>query len=946
MKSDLTCPVEVVSVRIERDDEHTNDNGRIACLIEFFNLSQKVIDSLQLNIVGYDESGERLGGRFVRAAAKGEARARFTGMFMPDHLEGAVRLDAQIEKVWFQDGVVWRREERNEREYTPNTLPPGRELDRLRAVAGPDAQGYAREDDIVWMCVCGRANPTSEDTCRRCERERAHVLKAYSFTAIDATVGRKERMLEQQTKDTLRRSSEQTVKEQDEADRKRRRRRRLMTAVIVLLILLVIGLATLRWGLPYGAHYYAGYEAEQGKLAEAKARYEWVETYWPGMTDAAEQALTLEEQMIRELIDSGEDEKMEQAANRAMELISENAGALYVDAMMARAELAIENKEYDKAEELLTMLPGEEAAVQLHRELVYTIASEAMAAEDYETAIERFDSLGEYEDAAAQKEECIYLHGKALMADGQYEQAAEQLMLVSGRTGVIALIRQCRYALALEKQEAGALEEAAELFESLGIYEEAETRGKACRYEIGMDLLGEGELAAAAEQLKLAEDYEDAKERFADAAMTLGSRALESEDWQEAIRWLGELESSEENDELLNTARYGYAQQLEDDGRLEQAAAEFAKMGDYEDARERALKIEYALAERALDVSLEDALVRFEALGDYEDAPERVTDCRYRLANELYAAGDYARALSSYETLDDHADSREQARRCRYALGKQAMEAQDYEDAQAYFEACGAYLDAEELAMQARYALAQAAYDAGEYERAAQLFGALGSYQDAKARVTASEDAWLGEGYTGAQMDMEVGNYEGVIAALEEVTDAELPERYADIPELYEQACLARAQELIAMDRPLDALPFLRRIEGNKTASNLMDAYVYRIIGRWKDARGTQYVFREDGTCTIADRNAYFGGRNYEIFVGDAPYPTSGGYVVVSIKKNTATLREAGTESTVRLTYLGEPTPIEAQADDAEAAEDTDAQDGEKTPGEDAAEADGQEQTE
>lgn len=926
MKSDLTCPVEVVNVRIERDEENTNDNGRIVCLIEFLNLSQKTIDSMQLNIVGYDGEGARLGGRFVRAAAKGEGRTRFSGTFMPDHLEGAVRIDANIEKVWFQDGVIWRREERNEREYTPNALPPGRELDRLRAVAGPDAQGYAREDDIVWMCVCGRANPTSEDRCRRCERERAHVLKAYSFAAIDATAGRKERMLEQKTMDTLRRSSEQTVKEQDAVDRRRRRRRALMTAAIVLLCLLAAGLAFLRWGLPYGTIYLAGLDAVEGELDKAKARYEWVEAHWPGMTDAASHAQAIEQAMIEALIASGEDAQLEEAATRAQALTTQDALALYTEAMLARAELAIGSGETDKAEAILLSMPEEEAAVQMHRELVYAIATDAMQAEDYPTAIERFGELDEYSDAAAQREECIYLYGRALMQAGEYEQAAQQLLLVSGRSGVLALIRQCRYALALEKQEAGELEEAAALFESLGIYEEAETRGKACRYQIGMNLLGEGELAAAAEQLRLAEDYEDAQARFADVATTLGSRAMESEDWQEAIRWFSELESSEENDAALSRARYAYAEQLEQDGQLEQAAAEFSRLGEYEDAPSRALAIEYALAERAMETSLEDALVRFEAMGDYEDAQTRAQECRYRLAGESYAAGQYEDALSAYLALDDYADSAEQARRCRYALGAQAMDAAQYAQAQAYYEACGAYLDAEELATQARYAQAQAAYDAGEYQSAAQQFDALGSYQDAKARAAQSEDAWLGECHTSAQMDMEVGHYEGVIEALEGVVDAELPERYADIPQLYEQACLARAQELIDMRRPLDALPFLRRIEAdNSTAQELLEAYVYRIIGRWRDSAGTEYVFREDGTCTIGGEDGYFSGHDYQINVGETPYPTSGGYSLVRLRNGVATLRDARTEATVRLTYLGEPTPPEHQS--------------ESTPGE----ADGQE---
>ena len=143
MKSDLTCPVEIVRVTIQRETEDTNENGQILCLIDFFNLSDKVIDSIQMNIICFDAEDQRLGGRLVRAGAHGEPRERFSGAFAPEHVENVARVEAAVEKVWYQDGVIWRREERNVREYIPNALPPGRELDRLRSVAGPDAVGYA-----------------------------------------------------------------------------------------------------------------------------------------------------------------------------------------------------------------------------------------------------------------------------------------------------------------------------------------------------------------------------------------------------------------------------------------------------------------------------------------------------------------------------------------------------------------------------------------------------------------------------------------------------------------------------------------------------------------------------------------------------------------------------------------------------------------------------------
>ena len=297
MKSDLTCPVEVVHVAIQRETEDTNENGQILCLIDFFNLSDKVIDSIQMNIICFDAEEKRIGGRLVRAGAHGEPRENFSGAFAPEHVENVARVEASVEKVWYQDGVIWRREERNVREYTPNALPPGRELDRLRSVAGPDAVGYAREDDKVWLCVCGRANRTSDDSCLRCGRDRAHTVKAYSFAAIDSTLGRKERMLEEQTRETLRRSSEQTVEQMKAVQKKQKKQKKRLRTAILLLALVALLLAAARWGVPYAMSLFAQDKLDRGLAADAKELYALIDRYWPeefgakaGM-DAAEQKI-------------------------------------------------------------------------------------------------------------------------------------------------------------------------------------------------------------------------------------------------------------------------------------------------------------------------------------------------------------------------------------------------------------------------------------------------------------------------------------------------------------------------------------------------------------------------------------------------------------------------------------------------------------------------------
>ena len=915
MKSDLTCPVEVVSVAIQRENEDTNENGQILCYIEFFNLSDKVIDSIQMNIICFDAEDTRLGGRLVRAGAHGEPRERFNGAFAPEHVDGVARVEALVEKVWYQDGVIWRREERNVREYTPNALQPGRELDRLRSVAGADAVGYAREDDTVWLCVCGRANRTSDDKCLRCGRERAQTLKAYSFATIDSTVGRKERLLEEQTRENLRRSSEQTVQEMKTEQKKRKKQTRRFKVIIGLLSTAAIVLAMARWGVPYGASLYAKDKLDRGLAADAKDIYAFIDRYWAGEFGAKEGMDAAERKIIDGLMNVGTDSAYEQAAERAEALGDEQRKQ---NAIIARARLAMDSGDNDKAETLLTPLADSEEALALLHELIYKIAAAAKEQLDYPTAIERFASLGDYSDAAAQREDSVYLYGRQLMRAGEYQAACDQFMLVSDVGDAVALIRQCRYALAAEQQKAGEYEAAAELYESLGVYEEAETRAKYCRYMAGVYALGAGELEKAADQLKLAGDYEDAADRFGDAALTLGSAAMEAGDYQTAIHWLEQLPRDAETAKALDGAIYAYADQLEQEGQRETAATEFYSLGSYQDAQARGNALEYALAmeEKAADV--ESALDRFELLGDYQDARAQAEACRYAIAQKAYEQGQYEEAMEGFEALGDFSDAAAQAQRCRYALAQAAYDRGEYDTAAALYEACGAYLDAEDGVLRARYAAADALFEAGEYELAAKDFSELGSYEDAKQRVAASEDAWLGRTYNSAKLDMELGDYTAVVDELEAYQQSDLPERYADMRDMYEQACLSRAQELIAQNRPLDALPLLEKIPSSKTAQKLMDAYVYQLIGRWKDTRGTEYIFRRDGSCRIDGKEGYFGGKNYEITVGEEPYPTTGEYSVVSVKNKAVTLRGLQSGKTIRLNYLGEPTPKEEAADEGD----------------------------
>ena len=278
----------------------------------------------------------------------------------------------------------------------------------------------------------------------RCERERTQVLKDYSFSAIDSTVGQKERSLEQQSKVSLRKSSEQTVRHMTQQKKAEKKRRRRVGRVIALLVFVVVILAALRWGLPYGVNLYAQHQLDKGLAADAKAAFAWVNAYWPGFGGAGERAQQAEQVIIEGLISAGTDEALESAAQRSLALETADAKALHEKAVIARANLVWKAGDTGKAEMLLRTLGESDKAKALISELIYEVADAAQEKLDYPAAIERFGELGEYEDAPERRDECIYLYGRQLMREGRFVEATDQFMQVTGETDAIALIRQCR----------------------------------------------------------------------------------------------------------------------------------------------------------------------------------------------------------------------------------------------------------------------------------------------------------------------------------------------------------------------------------------------------------------------------------------------------------------------------------------------------------------------
>ena len=174
MLIDLTCPAEVFRTMLPTEDIP-------AVTLTLFNLSDRVIASVEVTVRLLSAAGaekERM--TFRGRALNGRPHSTFP-MNVPMAPAAGVRsADVIIDKVWFADKEVWRRNDDNLTEYTPNALPVSVPLTQLRYTAGETAVGYPDQQDGLWVCVCGRPNPDLFSVCARCRRDKAVVFTMWS----------------------------------------------------------------------------------------------------------------------------------------------------------------------------------------------------------------------------------------------------------------------------------------------------------------------------------------------------------------------------------------------------------------------------------------------------------------------------------------------------------------------------------------------------------------------------------------------------------------------------------------------------------------------------------------------------------------------------------------------------------------------------------------------
>ena len=566
---DLTCPAEVFGTVLPTEEIP-------AAVLTLFNLSDRVIVSAEVMLRLLDKYGAEIEKLSFRGRAlNGRPRSTFT-MTVPCAAAGVCTAEVSVEKVWFRDNEVWRRNPANAVEYTPNALPVSRALTNLQYVAGETAVGFPVMQNGLWICVCGRPNPEEETVCVRCGRQRDAVFASCSPEAVEAAVNMREKQLDLNSRsmreDTIRL---QRLREEEYRAKQARRSRRVRLAVCLVLALALC--AGIRFAAVPGLQLLAGRRAlDSGDPEGAKKVFESLGTFggadkmiaeceWISARTKADESRTPEElaeasALLRSLPDNPEALQKanetdlararlllakgeRKAAEEALEQVPEGTGdreAILRDCRMAEAQDLLERGEYETARAIfleLTDLPG---TGDLAAECLYRPAAERMAAEDWDGAIELLSRIPDYRDSRSLTLQCHYRKAAALEEAGDLEGAASEFLMAgewgdaAERTAGITL----KQADALF--EAGDLRGAHALYASLPDNEECAEKDRICRVSLAKDAVNSLEYTLALELLEgVPDSYENAGTLRTEQK---AKAAVKQEDFETAVSLLQPLD--------------------------------------------------------------------------------------------------------------------------------------------------------------------------------------------------------------------------------------------------------------------------------------------------------------------------------------------------------------------------------------------------------------------
>ena len=819
MLIDLTCPAEVFQAELPTEEIP-------AVSLALYNLSDRVIVSAEVTLRLLGGSGAEKERVVYRARAlNGRPHSTFRMNVPCTAHAGARSADVTVDKVWFNDNEVWRREQSASVEYTPNALPVSKALMDLKFAAGETAVGFPSQQDGLWVCVCGRPNPDGETVCVRCRRPKELVFARFTREAVEKQISQRERQLDLNTRSAREDTARLQRLREEEFNRAQERRKRRRHLAWSLPLLAVIAALLLGVAEPVLRVVSVNLAMEQGNWEGASRILERMGDF-PG---AKEKMRECAWQLARQQAERAETpEEMEAAADalRAVEGHPESV-ALAEETDLKRARAALDAKDPEAARAAVERLPEDDGRRKaLENECLFQEAKEQMARGEYEDARQAFLLLkDDFPEAAGLAAECVYFPASALIDEGEYDRAIEEMSRIPEHPQSRMAIQECHYKKA---QEAEAL--------------------------------GDKEIAAS--EYLMAGEYGDAPEKTRELVLLLAGEAYEAGDYELARQLSASLPGYEPAQELEKASTLGMARDALKSKEYELAAELLATLpGGYEDRDELLPEACYrAGVDAAKRKEWEKAVSYLDRAGDYRDAASRLEKAAENRVKELLAAGDAQGALALLPRISGSKKYRDYQQEAEYLDAVAQLEnGGDPEEARERFEALGNYKDAPKRVKQTYYLQAGQAAARGETLTAGRLYARASGWEDADAKAEAQFDLYYGERAAAAREAADSGDYPLAVTVLETLDRAELPEKYADLGTLYETACLKAGEQLFQAGRPYEAAAFFRRVGDARKTRRWLDQACYRILGTWTDGNGQVVArFREDSTCEIAGESFTF----------------------------------------------------------------------------------------
>lgn len=882
MKVDLTCPVEMFSY------DMTGNPVEMVSLT-LFNLSDKIVTSVQTTLVLHNEEGT-VTGRYIERimGLKGASRQVFN-VSVP--LQSDTRpdtIEVQIEKVWFDDSFVWRRSNNPMTTYDFEPIQNPRALEMLRYLSADDALCYPREDKFVWVCICGRANEKEMHECKRCGRTHDDVFRRFNKEAIEAVVEQREKELEDKAMEARKAASDiQTMREKEYESRKKANKHRSIIAT-VLVIVLVGGYLGLFHLLPYIRYHNADSLLQAQEYDAAKAAFADLEDY----RDAKAKVLDCDVKKAQSLIAEGSIESLQKAQDIYRSLADDTEMATMVDeTQYLIAQRYLTSGDYLEAGEAFTALGDYRDSVQLSQQARYEQARELSDMGSFEESRQIFLALGDYQDAKEQANECLYQPAQRALSDKNFSEAQALLMQIPDYLDAKELLVKAYYNEAEAYFLQGEYQKAGEKYLQCGDYEDAKVKAGDCLYEQALLAFNKGEYVAAFATFQQLGTYKESAEKYKACAYQLGIQALGAGAYDDAYDYFEPINGYLDVGDKLNEVIYHQALTALDNKSYDDAIALFQKTS-YQDSAAKMKEATAAKAEQLLtENKWDEGIDLYKSIGT--DVEETVKTKTYERAQELITDTDYEKALALLLELGDYDGATEAIQKVRYQMAKDALENNQIAEAMSQLELLGDYQDAKTLLNDIRYRQAEELLSQGETVKAAQLYALLGNYLDAQSKSASAYATHYAAVSQAVKEAFEKDDFQLVIDTLGTMDAGDVPEEYQSLAAYYQEACYKVANALYNEGKPYQALPYYRAIEDYKDVKEAkLSRNAYKIIGAWANAKGDSFVFNEDGTCTLNGESMAFSVRNYSISTGVALDALSQTHHISRLTSTDLTLRD------------------------------------------------------